>query len=103
MQDHPKKTKQVPMPVKIHSSKQLSAQSHFQAEASMPFNAQDPPHAPEIKQQRLYKKITSKDVILKQYPDVLEGLASSQAHHIPCILTPVFSPNKHFAGQYPYI
>ena len=29
-QDHPKKTKQVPEPVKIHKSKQLSAQSHSQ-------------------------------------------------------------------------
>ena len=42
MQDHPKKTKQVPVPVKMHSSKQLSAQSHSQAEACMPPNVQDP-------------------------------------------------------------
>ena len=38
-QDHPKKTKQVPAPVQIHSSKQLSAQSHSQVEGSMPSNA----------------------------------------------------------------
>ena len=58
-QDHPKKTKHVPAPVKIHSSKQLSTQSHSQAEASMPSNVQDSPHTPEVKQQRSYKKITS--------------------------------------------
>ena len=72
MQDHPKKTKQVP--VKIHSSKQLSAQSHSQAEASMPSNVKDPLHAPEIKQHRPYKNITSKDLIMKQYLDVFEGI-----------------------------
>ena len=48
-QDHPKKTKQVPVPEQIHSSKQLSTQSHSQAETSMPSNAQDSLHVPEIK------------------------------------------------------
>ena len=73
-QDHPKKTKQVPAPVQIHSSKQLSTQSHPQVEASMPSNAQDSPHVPEVRQQRSHKKITSKDLIMKQYPDVFEGI-----------------------------
>ena len=73
-QDHPKKTKQVSMPVKIHSSKQIPTQGHSQAEACMPSNVQDPLHAPEIKQQRPYKKITSKDLIIKQYPDVFERI-----------------------------
>ena len=37
-QDHPKKTKQVPAPVQIHSSKQLFTQRHSQVEAIMPSN-----------------------------------------------------------------
>ena len=73
-QDHPKKNKQVSVLVKIHCSKQLPTQSHSQVEASIPSNAQGPLHAPEIKQQRPYKKITSKDLIMKQYPDVFEGI-----------------------------
>ena len=48
-QDHPKETKQVSVPVKIHGFKQLPTQSYSQAEASIPSNAQDPLHAPEIK------------------------------------------------------
>ena len=46
-QDHPKKTKQASVPVKIHSCKQLSAQSHSKEEASMSSNAQDSLNAPE--------------------------------------------------------
>ena len=73
-QDHPKKTKQVPTPVQIHSSKQLSTQSHSQVEASMPSNMQDSLHVPEIKQPRSHKKITSKDLIMRHYPDVFKGI-----------------------------
>ena len=88
-QDHPNKTKQVPAPVQIHSSKQLTAQSQSQAEASVLSNVQDSPHVPEIKQQRSHKKITSKDLIMKHYPDVFEGIGKF----------PVYSLNKHLAGQ----
>ena len=101
-QDHPKKTKQVPAPVQIHSSKQLSTQSHFQAEASMPSNVQDSLHVPEIKQQRFHKKITSKDLIMKHYADVFERIGkfpgppytihldpSVQPKHTPCRLVPI--------------
>ena len=63
-QDHPKGTKQVPAPVQIHSPKQLSTQSHSQAETSMPPNAQDSLNVPETKQQRSHRKITSKDLIM---------------------------------------
>ena len=87
-QDHPKKTKQVPALVHIHRSKQLSTQSHSQPEGSMPSNAQDSPHVPEIKQQRSRKKITSKELIMKHYPDVFQGIGKaqkSQILHIPYI------------------
>ena len=102
-QDHPEKTKQVSVPVKIHSSKQTPTQGHSQAEASMPSNAQDPLHAPEIKQERPYKKITSKDLIMKQYPDVFKGIGKFLGPPYTIILTPVYSPNRHLVGWYPYI
>ena len=73
-QDHPKKTKQVQAPVQINSSKQLSTQSQSKAETSMPFNVQDPLQVSEMKQQRFHKKITSKGLIMKHYPDVFEGI-----------------------------
>ena len=85
-QVHPMKTKQVPTPVYIHSSKQLSTQSHSQAEASMPSNVQDSLHVPEVKQQRSYNKITSKDLIMKHYPDIFEGIGQvhgSSIYHTP--------------------
>ena len=64
----------MPAPVQIHSSKQLTTQSQSQVEASVLSNVQDSPHVPEIKQQRSHKKITSKDLIMKHYPDVFEGI-----------------------------
>ena len=74
MQDHPKKMKQVPVPVTTHHSKQLSAQCHFQAKASKPPHMHDSPHAPETKLQRTYKMFIGKDLIMKQYPYVFEGI-----------------------------
>ena len=101
-QDHPKKTKQVSVSVKIHSSKQLPTEGHSQAEARMPSNVQDPSHTPQIEQQRPYKKITSKDLTMKQYPDVFEGIGkfpgppytihldpSVQPKQTPCRLVPI--------------
>ena len=101
-QDHPKKTKPVPVPVQIHSSKQLSAQSQSHIEASKPSNVQDSTNAPEIKQHRSYKKITSKDLIMKHYPDVFEGIGkfpgppytlhpdpSAQPKQTPCRPVPI--------------
>ena len=93
-QDHLKKTKQVPMPVTIQSSKQLSAQSHSQAKASMSSNVQDPLHAPEIKQQRPYKKITSKDLIIKQYPGVFEGIGEFPGPPYTIHLDPSVQPKQ---------
>ena len=60
--------------VKIHSSKQLSAQSQSKAETNIPFNVQDSLQVPEMKQQRSHKKITSKDLIMRHYPDVFEEI-----------------------------
>ena len=93
-QDHPKKTKQVSAPVHIHSSKQLSTQSHSQAEASMPSNVQDSSHVPEIKQQRSHKKITSKDLIMKHYPHVFEGIGKLLGPPYTIYLDPSVQPKQ---------
>ena len=77
-QDHSKKTKQVQAPVQIHSSKKLSAQSQPKADTSTTSNVQDSPQVSAMKQQRSHKMITSKDQIMRQYPDVLMVLASFQ-------------------------
>ena len=73
-QDHPKKTKQVQAPVQINSSKQLSAQSQPKAETSITSTVQDSPQVPAIKQQKSHKMITSKVQIIRQYPDVFDGI-----------------------------
>ena len=75
-QDHPKKTKQVQAPVQVHSYKQLSAQSQPVAETSMPSNVQDSLQVPAVKQHKSYKLITSKDQIIRNYPDVFEGIGN---------------------------
>ena len=93
-QDHPKKTKQVSGPVQIHSSKQLSTQSLSQAEASMPANAQDSPHVPEIKHQRSHKKITSKELIMKHYPDVFERIGKFMGPPYTIHLDPSVQPKQ---------
>ena len=93
-QDHPKKTKQVQAPVQIHSSKQLSTQSQSKAETSMPSNVQDPPHVPEMKQQRLHKKITSKDLIMRHYPDVFEGIGKFPGPPYTIHLDPKVQPKQ---------
>ena len=93
-QDHHKKTKQVPAPVQIHSYKQLSAQSHSQAEASMPSNVQGSLHVPEIKQQRSHKKITSKELIMKHCPDVFEGISKFLGPPYTIHLDPSVQPKQ---------
>ena len=92
-QDHPKKTKQVPAPVQIHSSKQMSTQSHSQAEASMPSNVQDSPRT-RIEQQRSHKKITSKEFIMKHYPDVFEGIGKFLGPPYTIHLDPSLQPKQ---------
>ena len=74
MQDHPKKTKQVQILAQVHSSQKLSTQSQTKAETSMTPNVQDPLQAPTMKQHKPHKIITSKDQIMKQYPDVFDGI-----------------------------
>ena len=73
-QDHPKKTKQVQVPAQVHTSQKLSTQSQTKAETSTAPNAQDPSQAPTMKQHKPHKMITSKDQIMKQYPDVFNGI-----------------------------
>ena len=93
-QDHPKKTKQVPAPVQIHSSKQLSNQSHSKVEASMPFNVQDSLHVPETKKERSHKKITGKDLIMKHYPDVFKGIGKFLGPPYTVHLDPSVQPKQ---------
>ena len=93
-QDYPKKTKQVPAPVQIHSSKQLSTQSHSKAETSMPSNAQDSLHVPDIKQQRSHKKITSKGLIMRHYPDVFKGIGKFLGPPYTIHLGPSIQPKQ---------
>ena len=84
----------MPAPVQIHSSKQLSTQSHSQAEVSMPPNVQDSPHVSETKQQRSLKKITSKDLIMKHYPDVFEGIGKIPGPPYTIHLDPSVQPEQ---------
>ena len=100
-QDHPKKTKHVPAPVQTYSSKQLSAQSHFQAEAIMPSHVQNSLQMPEIKQQRSHKKITSKDLIMKHFPDVFEGIGKFPGSPYTIHLDPSVQPKQTLCRSVP--
>ena len=73
-QDHPRKTKQVQAPSQIHSSKKLSAQSQTKVETSTTPSVQDSLQASTMKQHKPHKMITSKDQIMRQYPDVFDGI-----------------------------
>ena len=73
-QDHPRKTKQVLAPAQIHRSKQLSTQSKTKVEASTAPNAQDSQKVSTMKQYKPHKMITSKDQIMRLYPDVFDGI-----------------------------
>ena len=84
-QDHPKKTKQVQVPVQIHSSKQLSTQSQPKVKTSMPSNMQKSPQVPEMKQHRSHKMITSKDKLSEITQMSLRELATFQVLFIPYI------------------
>ena len=102
-QDHPKKTKQVQASVQIHSSKQLSAQSQTKAETSTSPSVQESLQAPTMKQHRSHKMFTSKDQIMRQYPDVFDGIGKFQVLPTPYISTLASSQNKHLADQCQYI
>ena len=93
-QDHPKKYKQVQAPVQIHSSKQLSAQSQSKAETSRPPNVQDPLQIPAMKQQKPHKIITSKDQIIRNYPDVFEGIGKFPGLPYTIHLDPSVQPKQ---------
>ena len=80
--------------MQIYSSKQLSAQSHSQAEAIMPSHVQDSLQVPEIKQQRSHKKITSKNLIMNHYPDVFEGIGKFSGHPYTIHLDPIVQPKQ---------
>ena len=72
-QDHPKKTKQVHVPVQVHSPQKLSAQTQNKAETSTKPYVQDPLQPQAMKKSQSPKLLTSKDQIMKQYSDVFEG------------------------------
>ena len=94
--DHPKKTK--PVKVSVHTSKQkVSAQSQTQEVAAQT------PVTTIVKKQDVNKLITSKEQIMIQYPDVLEGTGKFPGHHTASSLTQALHPNKHLATQYQFI
>ena len=84
----------MPTPGQIYSSKQLPAQSHSQAETIKPFHVQDSQQVPEMKQQRSHKNITSKDLIMKHYPDVFEGIGKFPGPLYTIHLDPSVQPKQ---------
>ena len=73
----------------------------------MPSNGPDSLHVPEIKKQRSHKKITSKDLIIKHYPDIFEGIGkfpgppytihpdpNVQPKQTPCRPVPIYLKEK---------
>ena len=97
-QDHSRKTMQVQAPAQIHSSRNLSAQSQTKAETSTTPYVQDPQQAPIMKKHKLHKMITSKVQIMRQYPDVFDGIVLPT----PYSSTLLSSQNKNLAGQCQY-
>ena len=93
-QDHPRKTKQVQAPAQIHRSKQLSAQSQTKAEASTTPNAQDSQKVPTMKHHKPHKMITSKDQIMRQYPDVIDGIGKFPGPLYTIHLDPSIQPKQ---------
>ena len=94
MQDHPKKTKQVQVPTQVHSSQKLSTQSQTKAETSTTPSVQDPLQVPTMKQPKPHKIITSKDQIMKQYPDVFNGIGKFQGPPYTTHLDPSIQPKQ---------
>ena len=92
--DHPKKTKHVQGPVQIHSSKQLSTQSQAKEETSTTHNVQDSLQAPTMKQHRSHKMFTSKDQIMRQYPDVFDGIGRFLGPPYTIYLDPSIQPKQ---------
>ena len=93
-QDHPKRTKSVPL--SVHRSQQVAAQSKQQAVSAQTHIT------PVTKKQPVSKLVTSKEQILIQYPDVLEGIGKFpgppykinldpriQHKHTPCHPVPI--------------
>ena len=93
-QDHPKKTKPVQAPVQVHSSKKLSTQSQPKVEANSPFNVQDSPQVPTVKQHRPHKMITIKDHIMRHYPHVFEGIGKFPGSPYTIPLDPSIQPKQ---------
>ena len=93
-QHHPRETKQVQAPVQINSSKQLSAQSQPKEETSITSNMQDSPQVPAIKQQKSHKMITSKEQIIRQCPDVFDGIGKFLGPPYTIHLDPSIQPKQ---------
>ena len=72
----------------------LSTQSQTKAETSSSPIVQDPPQAPTIKQHKPHKMITSKDQIMKQYPDVFDGIGKFLGSPYTTILNPSIQPTQ---------
>ena len=85
---------QVQVPAQIHSSQKLSTQSEIKAETSTTPSVQDPLQAPTIKQHKPQKIITSKDQIMKQYPDVFDGIGKFLGPPYTIHLDPSIQPKQ---------
>ena len=92
--EHPRKTRQVQTPVQIHSSMKLSTQSQTKVETRTLPNEQDPLHAPIMKQHKPHKMITSKDQIMRQYPDVFDGIGKFLGPPYTINLKPTIQPKQ---------
>ena len=84
-QDHPKRTK--PVPLSVHRSQQVAAQSKQQAVSQTQVN-------PATKKQLVSKLVTSKEQILIRYPDIFEGIGKFPGPPYKINLDPSIQPKQ---------
>ena len=87
MQDHPKETKQAQP--SIHRSQLVAAQSKHQVETT------------QSMKQQANKLITNKDQIMKQFPDVFEGIGKFPGPTYTIHLDPSVQPKQTPCRQVP--
>ena len=80
--------------MQIHSSKKLSTQSQTKVETSTTPNVQDPPQTPIMKQHKPHKMITSQEQIMRQYPDVFNGIGKFPGPPYTIHLDPTIQPKQ---------
>ena len=85
-QDHLKMTKQVQL--SVHRSQQVATQSKQQAASAQAHST------PSTKKQQVSKLITSKEQIMIQYPDILEGIGKFLGPPYTIHLDPSIQPKQ---------